>query len=258
MPSAPRHRSPSVARPTRRGSGRCRSRSNARRNRSSTSPTSRSRRRRRHQVEPRQSPVTLAALETSGAGRRVIAAAIDHAHSVRHRRHRRLSHRPDLAVDDERVDARCRLLPMITFLGLLKLSYFTAFTCVGGQTIGKMAAQHPGRHRRPAAVDAAQRGAPRARRPPCRPASFGARLRARRSSAPIGVRCTTASRTRAWSRSRRPDPADPSVMRRLGAVHRHVRLYRLCAGRAWHVRLGRRAGRVLRWSAAPARPSSSS
>jgi uncharacterized RDD family membrane protein YckC len=31
------------------------------------------------------------------------------------------------------------LLPMVTFLGLLKLSYFTAFTCVGGQTIGKMA-----------------------------------------------------------------------------------------------------------------------
>ena len=32
------------------------------------------------------------------------------------------------------------LLPMVTFLGLLKLSYFSAFTCVGGQTIGKMAA----------------------------------------------------------------------------------------------------------------------
>jgi uncharacterized RDD family membrane protein YckC len=32
------------------------------------------------------------------------------------------------------------VLPMGTFLGLLKLSYFTAFTCVGGQTIGKMAA----------------------------------------------------------------------------------------------------------------------
>lgn len=31
------------------------------------------------------------------------------------------------------------LVPMITFLALLKLSYFTAFTCVGGQTIGKMA-----------------------------------------------------------------------------------------------------------------------
>jgi uncharacterized RDD family membrane protein YckC len=32
------------------------------------------------------------------------------------------------------------LLPFIAFLALLKLSYFTAFTCVGGQTIGKMAA----------------------------------------------------------------------------------------------------------------------
>ena len=32
------------------------------------------------------------------------------------------------------------LFPMLTFLGLLKLSYFTAFTYVGGQTIGKMAA----------------------------------------------------------------------------------------------------------------------
>ena len=30
--------------------------------------------------------------------------------------------------------------PMLTFLGLLKLSYFYAFTAVGGQTIGKMAA----------------------------------------------------------------------------------------------------------------------
>ena len=30
--------------------------------------------------------------------------------------------------------------PMLAFLGLLKLSYFYAFTAVGGQTIGKMAA----------------------------------------------------------------------------------------------------------------------
>jgi uncharacterized RDD family membrane protein YckC len=29
--------------------------------------------------------------------------------------------------------------PMLTFLGLLKLAYFSAFTGVGGQTIGKMA-----------------------------------------------------------------------------------------------------------------------
>jgi uncharacterized RDD family membrane protein YckC len=29
--------------------------------------------------------------------------------------------------------------PMLTFLGLLKVAYFYAFTAVGGQTIGKMA-----------------------------------------------------------------------------------------------------------------------
>ena len=32
------------------------------------------------------------------------------------------------------------LAPMLTFLGLLKVAYFYAFTAVGGQTIGKMAA----------------------------------------------------------------------------------------------------------------------
>jgi uncharacterized RDD family membrane protein YckC len=31
------------------------------------------------------------------------------------------------------------IVPMAIFLGLLKLSYFTAFTAIGGQTIGKMA-----------------------------------------------------------------------------------------------------------------------
>lgn len=31
------------------------------------------------------------------------------------------------------------LVPLLTFLGLLKISYFYAFTAVGGQTIGKMA-----------------------------------------------------------------------------------------------------------------------
>jgi uncharacterized RDD family membrane protein YckC len=31
------------------------------------------------------------------------------------------------------------IAPMVAFLGLLKLSYFGAFTAVGGQTIGKMA-----------------------------------------------------------------------------------------------------------------------
>src|SRR6185295_11496672 len=31
------------------------------------------------------------------------------------------------------------LAPLVTFLGLLKVAYFYAFTAVGGQTIGKMA-----------------------------------------------------------------------------------------------------------------------
>jgi uncharacterized RDD family membrane protein YckC len=31
------------------------------------------------------------------------------------------------------------VIPMVIFLGLLKVSYFTAFTVIGGQTIGKMA-----------------------------------------------------------------------------------------------------------------------
>jgi len=78
-------------------------------------------------------------LETSSGGRRVLAAAIDHGIL--------------LAIDVVVVYLTLRiaaltmsdwravpLLPMLTFLGLLKLSYFTAFTYVGGQTIGKMAA----------------------------------------------------------------------------------------------------------------------
>ena len=46
--------------------------------------------------------------------------------------------------------------PMFTFLGLLKVAYFYAFTAVGGQTIGKMAVGTcvVGEHGRP--VDAAQ------------------------------------------------------------------------------------------------------
>ncbi|HTM03210.1 MAG TPA: RDD family protein [Vicinamibacterales bacterium] len=78
-------------------------------------------------------------LTTSTAGPRLMAAAIDHA---------------ILAVIDvivlyltlriaqlELADIRnLPILPMGAFLGLLKLAYFAAFTCVGGQTIGKMAA----------------------------------------------------------------------------------------------------------------------
>ena len=78
-------------------------------------------------------------LVASGAGARILAAAIDHAIL--------------LAIDGVVLYLTLRIaslnmtdwralpiLPMGTFLGLLKLAYFTAFTCVGGQTIGKMAA----------------------------------------------------------------------------------------------------------------------
>jgi uncharacterized RDD family membrane protein YckC len=41
-----------------------------------------------------------------------------------------------LTMDDWRV---LPIAPMVTFLGLLKVAYFYAFTAVGGQTIGKMA-----------------------------------------------------------------------------------------------------------------------
>ena len=77
--------------------------------------------------------------ETSSPARRLTAAAIDHAILlvidvvVLYLTLRIAS----LTMADWRA---LPMLPMATFLGLLKLSYFTAFTCVGGQTIGKMAA----------------------------------------------------------------------------------------------------------------------
>jgi uncharacterized RDD family membrane protein YckC len=78
-------------------------------------------------------------LEASGVTRRLLAAAIDHAilfaidAAVLY-----LTLRiAQLTMSEWRA---LSILPMVTFLGLLKLSYFTAFTCVGGQTIGKMAA----------------------------------------------------------------------------------------------------------------------
>lgn len=71
-------------------------------------------------------------------GRRLVAAAIDHALL--------------LAIDAAVLyftarmagltESELRLLPsvpMVLFLGLLKVSYFSAFTAIGGQTIGKMA-----------------------------------------------------------------------------------------------------------------------
>jgi uncharacterized RDD family membrane protein YckC len=73
-------------------------------------------------------------------GRRIAAAAIDHAILLA----------IDLSVvyftlriaGLERGDiGALPIAPLLTFLGLLKLAYFTAFTAVGGQTIGKMALQ---------------------------------------------------------------------------------------------------------------------
>jgi uncharacterized RDD family membrane protein YckC len=78
--------------------------------------------------------------EVSGAGARLAAAAIDHL----------LLSAVDLAV----VYFTLRMaglamadwaalppVPLVAFLLLVKLSYFCAFTAVGGQTIGKMAAR---------------------------------------------------------------------------------------------------------------------
>jgi uncharacterized RDD family membrane protein YckC len=88
-------------------------------------------------------PVSRAAatpptVETSGAARRFVAAAIDHGML--------------LAVDAIVVyftlkmagldPNQWRLLPpvpLLAFLGMVKAAYFCAFTLVGGQTIGKMA-----------------------------------------------------------------------------------------------------------------------
>jgi uncharacterized RDD family membrane protein YckC len=80
----------------------------------------------------------LAPAQTSTAGARLGAAAIDHAilfaiDAVVVYLTLRIA---QLNLADIR---QLSILPMGAFLGLLKLAYFTAFTCVGGQTIGKMA-----------------------------------------------------------------------------------------------------------------------
>ena len=77
--------------------------------------------------------------EASGAGARVIAALVDHAILF--------------AIDALVIYFTLRLaaltiadwraipaVPMLTFLAMVKVAYFAAFTAVGGQTIGKMAA----------------------------------------------------------------------------------------------------------------------
>jgi uncharacterized RDD family membrane protein YckC len=95
--------------------------------------------------EPTESPVAqttapdLGEPVVAGLGRRMIAAVIDHAILV--------------SVDIVVIYCTVRMtaltmsewralppLPLLGFLGLLKLAYFSAFTAMGGQTIGKMAA----------------------------------------------------------------------------------------------------------------------
>lgn len=84
-------------------------------------------------------PSQGAAAVPGGWGRRAIAATLDHAIL--------------LAIDVVVVDFTLRLLsltwadwrllppvPLVLFLLSIKLAYFSAFTAVGGQTIGKMAA----------------------------------------------------------------------------------------------------------------------
>jgi uncharacterized RDD family membrane protein YckC len=76
--------------------------------------------------------------EASGALRRVVAAVIDHAILA--------------GIDVAVIYFTLRLvslawsdwpllspLPLLAFLALIKLAYFSAFTALGGQTIGKMA-----------------------------------------------------------------------------------------------------------------------
>lgn len=85
----------------------------------------------------RQAPSAAAGSEQVG-GRRIVAALIDHGIL--------------LAIDAAVLYFTARMaglgmgelrllpvVPMAVFLGLLKTSYFTAFTAIGGQTIGKMA-----------------------------------------------------------------------------------------------------------------------
>jgi uncharacterized RDD family membrane protein YckC len=84
--------------------------------------------------------VDLPPLQPGAAGARVAAAAIDHVilgsidlgvlyFTLR---------MTGLTMGDWAVVPAA---PLLTFLLLLKLAYFTAFTAVGGQTIGKMAAR---------------------------------------------------------------------------------------------------------------------
>jgi uncharacterized RDD family membrane protein YckC len=88
---------------------------------------------------PSRSAVAPEATRPAGLGRRVSAALTDHAIL--------------LAVDAIVIYSTLRMValtmgdwralppvPLLAFLCLVKLAYFSAFTAIGGQTIGKMAA----------------------------------------------------------------------------------------------------------------------
>ena len=152
--------------------------------------------------------------QPSRPGARLIAVAHRSPHPVRHRRRRgyftlRMA---GLSMAEWSV---LPVAPMATFLGLLKVAYFYAFTAVGGQTIGKMAVGHlRGRRQR----RARRRGAARCGGhlpASCRSCSSVSVL-SRRCSAII-ERFTIGSPGRASSVSGRSDSASPGMfLRRLG------------------------------------------
>jgi uncharacterized RDD family membrane protein YckC len=88
-------------------------------------------------VRPRRAPETTS--QTSDPQRRLAAAAIDHAilFSIDAIVIYLTLQMAALAVSDWR---ELPVLPMMAFLAMVKGAYFCAFTLVGGQTIGKMAA----------------------------------------------------------------------------------------------------------------------
>jgi uncharacterized RDD family membrane protein YckC len=92
--------------------------------------------------EPVATPVSLASTSdhVAGLGRRMLAALIDHGilfgidafvlfSTLR---------MTELTTEEWRA---LPLVPFLAFLMLMKLAYFSAFTAMGGQTIGKMAAR---------------------------------------------------------------------------------------------------------------------
>ena len=78
-------------------------------------------------------------IEAASLGSRTVAAVIDHAilFSIDVAVFYSTLRMTALTTDDWHA---LPLLPFIAFLVLVKLAYFAAFTALGGQTIGKMAA----------------------------------------------------------------------------------------------------------------------